>query len=225
MPKRPRATIDSPAASNSYATRISARGRGRPAVTFSSSAGSASTSTSSTRSLRGFRRRRAATTSMSCESACGGKRPMSPSASDTRRRGSPIRSRTEWSESCSAGDVPASRQREQREIKEDRRRPGAGSVIAMTGRVEQRRPRAYFFVSAAGLSVLAVFAFGVAVGAFKLFPYPLLERGAAAARDWIRYPWHNARLRPEKFLAPKRAAASALAAPVLDLPGAFDGVT
>lgn len=95
----------------------------------------------------------------------------------------------------------------------------------MTGRVEHRCLRAYFFVSAAGLSVLAVFAFGVAVGAFKLFPYPLLERGAAAARDWIRYPWHNARLRPEKFLAPERAAASVLAAPVLDLPGAFDGVT
>lgn len=85
--------------------------------------------------------------------------------------------------------------------------------------------KAYFFASAGSLVVLAVFAFGVAVGAFKLFPYPLLQQGAAAARDWIRYPWHHARMRPEKFLAPQPAAASIPQRPVFRSPGAYDGVT
>ena len=94
----------------------------------------------------------------------------------------------------------------------------------MSGVAAQRWLRAYFFAS-----VLVVIALGV--GAFKIYPYPLLEQSAAAARDWIRYPRHNARLRPEKFLAPRPvAAAGAVAAKRSEnsfdgVKKAFDGVT
>lgn len=100
-----------------------------------------------------------------------------------------------------------------------------GTRLVMRDLAEHRWLRAYFFASAGGLVVLAVFALGVAVGTFKLFPYSLLERGAAAARDWIRYPRHHVRLRPEKFLVPQPAAASTAAQAAVRLPGAFDGVT
>jgi len=95
----------------------------------------------------------------------------------------------------------------------------------MTHSTSHRWLKAYFFASAGSVVVLAIFAFGVGVGAFKLFPYPLLEQGAAAVRDWIRYPWHHVRLRPEKFLAPRPAAALASAGPAVRSRGAFEGVT
>jgi hypothetical protein len=57
------------------------------------------------------------------------------------------------------------------------------------------------------LSVCAAaffFAWGLAVGVFEIFPYRLLEAFAAGSSEWIEYPRHNARLRPEKFLKTAR---------------------
>jgi Arylsulfotransferase (ASST) len=51
---------------------------------------------------------------------------------------------------------------------------------------------------------LVLFACGVAVGLFRIFPYGVLESVAAAAADWARYPKHNARVAPQKFLATAR---------------------
>lgn len=47
---------------------------------------------------------------------------------------------------------------------------------------------------------LVLFAYGMAVGLFRIFPYDILESVAAAGVDWMRYPKHNARLTPQKFL-------------------------
>jgi len=60
--------------------------------------------------------------------------------------------------------------------------------------------RIYLFLSIS----LLVFAYGIAVGTYKLFPYSILEDVAAAALDLARYPKHNLRLRPEKFLSAVR---------------------
>ncbi|MGH8249921.1 MAG: arylsulfotransferase family protein [Steroidobacteraceae bacterium] len=57
-------------------------------------------------------------------------------------------------------------------------------------------------------AVGAVFAFGLAVGVFKLFPYRLLESIAAAGVEAIRYPRHTFRIAPEKFLARSRHTGS-----------------
>jgi Arylsulfotransferase (ASST) len=54
-----------------------------------------------------------------------------------------------------------------------------------------------------GLGVL-IFAYGVVVGLFKVFPYQFLEDSLAAGREWMRYPRHKLRLAPEKFLSPAR---------------------
>ena len=52
----------------------------------------------------------------------------------------------------------------------------------------------------ASLCALA-FAYGVAVGLFKVFPYRLLQAVAYTGRELIRSPSHTLRLAPEKFLA------------------------
>lgn len=63
--------------------------------------------------------------------------------------------------------------------------------------------RIYFLLSVC----LVAFAYGVAVGLFRIFPYDMLQSVAAAGVDWIRYPKHNARLAPKKFLEPVRSEA------------------
>lgn len=83
--------------------------------------------------------------------------------------------------------------------------------------------RVYFIASLAAVGAGLSFGYGVAVGTLGVFPYRLLQDAAAAARDWIRYPAHNARLRPEKFLA---ASAGAGERPAGQNEGrAFDGLT
>lgn len=57
--------------------------------------------------------------------------------------------------------------------------------------------RIYWVVSLCALA----FAYGVAVGLFKIFPYGLLQNMAFTGRELIRYPRHTLRLAPEKFLA------------------------
>ncbi len=52
----------------------------------------------------------------------------------------------------------------------------------------------------ASLCALA-FAYGVAVGLFKFFPYHVLQSLAAAGRDLVQFPRHTLRLSPDKFLA------------------------
>lgn len=79
--------------------------------------------------------------------------------------------------------------------------------------------RLYLLLFAGGL----IFAYGVAVGVFKLPPYKLLETLAAGARDWYRYPKHNARLVPERFLFPLREKGGSVL--VHDPARAFQGHT
>lgn len=83
--------------------------------------------------------------------------------------------------------------------------------------------RAYFFTSIGLSAALAAFAYGVAVGTYKVFPYQFLEKAAAAARDWAQYPRHYARLRPDKFLAPTPHDARNFAGHNSE--GAYGGVT
>jgi len=52
----------------------------------------------------------------------------------------------------------------------------------------------------ASLCALA-FAYGVAVGMFKIFPYRLLQTMAYTGRELARYPGHILRITPQKFLA------------------------
>ena len=44
-------------------------------------------------------------------------------------------------------------------------------------------------------------AYGVAVGMYKIFPYRLLEAMAYAGRELVRYPGHELRTTPQKYLA------------------------
>lgn len=60
-----------------------------------------------------------------------------------------------------------------------------------------------YFLACVGL---VLFAYGVAVGVYRIFPYQFLETLAAAADDLLRYPKHYARLVPQKQLAPARHA-------------------
>jgi hypothetical protein len=64
--------------------------------------------------------------------------------------------------------------------------------------------RAYFLVCVG----LLLFAYGVAVGVYKIFPYNLLQTLAAAGMDVLRYPGHYARMVPQKQLAIARHAGS-----------------
>src|SRR5688572_10062711 len=77
--------------------------------------------------------------------------------------------------------------------------------------------RIYLVLFAAGL----VFAYGVAVGMFKLFPYRALQAAAGAALEWARHPKHYARLEPQLFLAPAREPGAGVVRHVLaaTLPG------
>ena len=61
----------------------------------------------------------------------------------------------------------------------------------------------FYFLASLGLSL---FAYGVAVGLYRIFPYNLLQRTAAAGVDVLRYPKQYARLVPEKQLAPATRA-------------------
>lgn len=70
--------------------------------------------------------------------------------------------------------------------------------------------------------VLAVFAYGVAVGTFRLPPYGLLREAVAGVSDWAHHPRHNARLEPEKFLSPLDAQRAVAYGPA---PGAYGGLT
>jgi hypothetical protein len=60
--------------------------------------------------------------------------------------------------------------------------------------------RIYFFVSVG----VVLFAYGVAVGVYGIFPYSILKSLAAAGVDVLRYPKHYAGLVPQKHLAPAR---------------------
>jgi hypothetical protein len=73
--------------------------------------------------------------------------------------------------------------------------------------------KAYFLASAAAL----VFVAGFTVGWQKRFPTQLVEGWLAEIDDWRKYPGHNLRTRPEKFLSPARLApASGQADPAPD---------
>lgn len=80
----------------------------------------------------------------------------------------------------------------------------------------------WYGLNAAALLLLAVFAYGVAVGTFRLPPYGLLETAAAGLRDWVAHPLHNARMQPEKFLQPLAAVMPEMRAPAR---GAYPGLT
>jgi Arylsulfotransferase (ASST) len=82
----------------------------------------------------------------------------------------------------------------------------------MRGNLRKNWAQLYFFLSV----VLMLFAYGVAVGLFRIFPYGILETLAAAAVDWMRYPRHYARLVPEKFLAPARRPGNGVVKHVAD---------
>lgn len=73
-------------------------------------------------------------------------------------------------------------------------------MASLFKRVRKSWPQIYFFLVITGL----LFTYGVVVGTYKIFPYEILEKVAAVSIDWARYPAHNARLRPEKFLAAPR---------------------
>ena len=82
----------------------------------------------------------------------------------------------------------------------------------------------------ASLCALA-FAFGLAVGVFKVFPYRLLQSLAYAGRELVRYPGHTLRLEPQKYFAVSppdgegvRIHAAGAAAPGITLvTGFFEG--
>jgi hypothetical protein len=57
--------------------------------------------------------------------------------------------------------------------------------------------RIYWWASVCAIA----FAFGLAIGVFKVFPYRLLQDMAYAARELARYPLHTLRISPEKFVA------------------------
>jgi hypothetical protein len=79
--------------------------------------------------------------------------------------------------------------------------------------------RIYWWTSLCALA----FACGLAVGVFKVFPYPLLEDMAYAARELVRYPRHTLRIAPEKFVAETPPEGSGVVRHVVDK--AFPGVT
>ena len=65
-------------------------------------------------------------------------------------------------------------------------------------KLTQKFWKAYFIVSVVAL----VFVAGFTVGWQKRFPTPLVESWLGEVRDWRKYPRHNLRIRPEKFLNP-----------------------
>ena len=52
--------------------------------------------------------------------------------------------------------------------------------------------------------LLVVFAYGIAVGVWQLFPYSVLLDGVKAARDWNQNAEQYARIAPSKHLRPAR---------------------
>jgi len=58
--------------------------------------------------------------------------------------------------------------------------------------------RIYFILSVC----LVLFACGVVVGLFKIFPYYSIQSVVGTGVEWMRYPQHKLRLTPQKFLAP-----------------------
>lgn len=92
----------------------------------------------------------------------------------------------------------------------------------MMTRLVQFLKRRWLGVNAFVMVSLILFAFGVAVGTFRIAPYGLLEQAAADTRDWVRYPMQNAGLSPQKFLYP---AASNGRSSIERRPGAYDGLT
>jgi hypothetical protein len=64
--------------------------------------------------------------------------------------------------------------------------------------------RCYFLLSVGLVVGGLLFASGVVVGLFRVFPYALLESVATEGVEWLRYPQHKVRLTPQKFLAPAR---------------------
>ena len=58
----------------------------------------------------------------------------------------------------------------------------------------------YFLLSVGVL----LYAYGVAVGVYRIFPYDILKSAAAAGVEWVRFPLHKLRIKPQKFLTPAR---------------------
>src|SRR5690606_35793288 len=110
----------------------------------------------------------------------------------------------------------AARQRAGRAIRRGRRRLASNlqhgrvfRLYAGWGRAESRArsvvdflKRHWYALNAVALLVIAAFAYGVAVGTFRLPPYELLQTAVAGVQDWAQHPRHNARMTPEKFLYP-----------------------
>ena len=79
--------------------------------------------------------------------------------------------------------------------------------------------RTYWVLSLCALA----FAYGVAVGLFKIFPYRLLQSIAFTGRELAQYPKHTLRLAPEKFLVESPPEGEGVTRHVVGKP--FQGIT
>jgi arylsulfotransferase ASST len=89
--------------------------------------------------------------------------------------------------------------------------------------------RVYWIVSLCALA----FAYGLAVGVFRIFPYELFRQLGSTGRELIQFPRHTLRLTPEKFFAASPPEGTGVDRHVADKPspgmtlitGFFDGST
>lgn len=88
-----------------------------------------------------------------------------------------------------------------------------------TAYVQKNWLRIYFIFSVC----LVLFAYGVAVGLFKIFPYYTLQSVVGAGVEWMRYPQHKLRQMPQKWLAPTHHEGAGVVAHVEGK--AYPGVT
>jgi hypothetical protein len=54
-------------------------------------------------------------------------------------------------------------------------------------------------------ALVLVFLYGLIVGRLEIFPYGALQALVSGGREWLQSPWHNAGVRPEKFLRTARS--------------------
>jgi hypothetical protein len=53
-------------------------------------------------------------------------------------------------------------------------------------------------------AAVLIFLYGLVVGRYEIFPYGPLQALVTGSREWLQSPWHNAGIRPEKFLRKAR---------------------
>jgi hypothetical protein len=71
-------------------------------------------------------------------------------------------------------------------------------------------------------AAVLIFLYGLAVGRFEVFPYAAIETLVSGSREWLQSPWHNAGIRPEKFLRKPRGPGRGV---VINDPAAYPGQT